>query len=101
MTATYAATCPACGAPPTGVLYSDPSIPVYGCSWAGDSHRRRLLAQRAAPSAIANVAPLDDADRAELRDLLVDVPLGFDIRICIIDGCDAAAIGPLCLRHDR
>ena len=65
MTTLYAATCPSCGAPVTGTLWSDPSVPRYLCGAYGDrgAECRAIIPP---PDAIDNLATLTDADLADL-----------------------------------
>jgi hypothetical protein len=67
---TYPARCPSCGAPAINALFSDPSVPIYGCGWYATSRAScgRALARRLDRQ--PNVVRVDSADMRELLDMV-------------------------------
>lgn len=92
----YPATCRQCGAPVQGVLSSDPSVPLYGCGFAGVGHVREATRARVD---LINVCELTDRDWRDLADVITAAPLAPRVTMCQAPGCDAAAIDGRCLSH--
>jgi hypothetical protein len=66
---TYPARCPSCGQPATNALFSDPSVPIYGCGSWGSAPVPQCLGL-GHPPAITNVQRVDSADMRELLDIV-------------------------------
>jgi hypothetical protein len=66
---THPARCPGCGQPATNSLFSDPSIPIYGCgSWA--TMAAFPCRPRSGAILSSNVQRVDSADMREILDLV-------------------------------
>jgi hypothetical protein len=66
---TYPARCPRCGAPATNALFSDPSVPIYGCGSWGTARPPRCVPVAGLPGS-PNVQRVDSADMRELLDMV-------------------------------
>ena len=69
MTATLYPARHACGAPVIGVLWSDPSVPHYACGAYGDRGGACRTPEADVSAWPDNLAPLTDAELAELGEL--------------------------------